>query len=123
MNASRASLLAPFLLAGALAACSGGSGGPTAIEIEIDSLAFTSTCTALIPGDACRLTVEAFTENGQRIGNPVLRWTSFNSGVAVVDNGGTVTARAPGEATIEVSNSTATVSARTLVRVLPFNPK
>lgn len=122
MSASRAPLLVPFVLAGALLACSDGS-GPTAIEIPIDSLAFTSTCTALVPGDTCPLTVEAFTEDGQQIGNPVLRWTSFNSGVASVDTQGLVTARAPGEATIEVSNTTATVSVRTLVHVLHFNPK
>ncbi len=123
MRCRPATLIAPFLLAGALVACNSDSGGPTAIEIAIESITFTSTCTALIPGDSCRLTVEAFAEDGQKIGNPVLRWTSFNSGVASVSTEGMVDARAPGEAIIEVSNTTATVSARTQVRVLPVNPK
>lgn len=116
MTALRSSLLAAALSL-SMSACSG-SGGPTAIELQIDSLAFTSTCPVVSMGDQCGMGVAAFTAEGQRIGNPVLRWTSWNFDVAEVDEDGLVTAKGPGEATIEVSNTTATVFARTEVRVV-----
>lgn len=116
MTALRSSLLAAAL-ALSMSACSG-SGGPTAIELQIDSLAFTSTCPIVSLGEQCQLGAAAFTAEGQRIGNPVLRWATFNFQVADVDEDGTVTASGPGLATIEVSNTTGTVFARTDVRVV-----
>lgn len=116
MTALRSSLLAAAL-ALSTSGCSGGS-GPTAIELQIDSLAFTSTCAFVSLGEQCQLSAAAFTAEGQRIGNPVLRWATFNFPVAEVDEDGTVSAKGPGLATIEVSNTTATAFARTDVQVV-----
>lgn len=117
-------LLAPIAAAAALMACSGGSSSPTAIEIDIDSLTlFASSCSPMVQGDTCQLRVEAYTAEGQRIGNPVLRWISFNASVASVSGEGLVTAKSPGEVTIEVSNTTSTVFARATLHVLRFIPK
>lgn len=115
MTAPRSSLLVAAL-ALSMSACSGG-GGPTAIELQIDSLAFTSTCPVVSLGRQCQLGVAAFTAERQRIGNPVLRWSSFDFQVAEVDEDGVVTGKGPGSATIEVSNTTGTTTARTDVLV------
>lgn len=122
MRATR-SLLLVAALAFSTSACSGGDGGPTAIELPIDSLAFTSFCSTVAIGQQCQLAVAAFTEDGQRIANPVLRWTSWHFDIAEVDDDGVVSAKGPGTATIEVTNSTTTAFARTEVHVVIPNPK
>lgn len=115
------------LLAGlALAAlgCSGGSGGPTPIEIPIARIEIVGNgCQAAVPGNQCKITAEAYTAENQQIGNPVLVWLSSDSSVASVDNQGLVTAKGAGNATIQVSNRTDTVSARVDIHVLPINTK
>lgn len=103
-----------------LAACSGG-GAPTAIELDIDRIEFTQTCIFLVAGERCGLGVAAFTPEGERITNPVLRWSSTNSSVAriVSDDRSTAVIQGigPGSANIEVSNTTNTATARNEVRV------
>ncbi|MBW3660624.1 MAG: hypothetical protein KY397_03210 [Gemmatimonadetes bacterium] len=110
-------------LAASMAACNGGDGGPTAIELPIARLEFVERCSFVVTDSRCTLVVEAFTAEGQRIANPILRWSSSNSGsVSIVDqNGAAATVRgvAPGSSTVTVSNTTTTTFLRTDVRVLP----
>ena len=118
---ARSALPLAFL---ALAACSGGSGGPTAIEIPIDRREIAGGCAAyLLPDERCQLQVRAITAQGQIVTNPVVRWASTDAGVASVDARGRVTARGPGAATIRVSNTTDTAIADRTVNVLTANPK
>lgn len=110
-------------LAAALA-CSGGSGGPTAIEIPIAAIDVTQPCGVLIEGDQCQIGVRATSADGSTITNPVLRYISSNSGAADVTTAGVVIGRAPGSATIFVTNSTGSVSDQFTATVLPSsNPK
>jgi hypothetical protein len=93
--------------------------GLTAIEIPIVSLEITNGCTVMIEGSTCTVRVIAMTEDGQSITNPVLRWFSNSSSVAVRNDRGLIEAVAPGAATVTVSNSTGTVSDATSVTVFP----
>ena len=101
------------------AACS--DGGPTAIEVPIASLEFTTVCSPLIEDTMCRPGVLATTAEGQAIANPILRWGTSNSTVLSVSNEGVVRAESAGRATVTVSNSTGTVSAMQEILVLPAN--
>ncbi len=114
--AARARLVLLPLALGLLAACSGGSDSPTAIELPVTRIEADDNCGFLLVGETCTIQVRAF--NGeQRISNPVLRWQSENSAIVEVDSG-TVTGRVPGQAFIRVSNTTDTVSKDVLVHVL-----
>ncbi len=93
--------------------------GPTAIEIPIESLEITgSGCAVMIEGSECTVGVIAMTPEGQSIINPVLRWSSMGSAVAILNQRGRIRAVAPGQATVRVENTTGTVSDETRVTVL-----
>jgi hypothetical protein len=92
--------------------------GPTAIEIPIESLEITSGCTVMIEGRECTVGVIAMTPDGQSIINPVLRWSSNSSAVAIRNQRGLIAAVAPGQATVRVENSTGTAFDETRVTVL-----
>jgi hypothetical protein len=93
--------------------------GPTAIEIPIASLEITAGCTVMIEGSTCNIDVIARTEEGQVVANPVLRWSSNSSSVAIRNNRGLIAAVSPGAATVTVRNSTGTASDNTQVTVIP----
>ena len=109
-----------LLLGLTLAACSGG-GGPTDIEFTVARLEIaTNSCAqGVLEGETCAITVRAFAPDGTRIGRPVLRWFSSNPGIAEVErSGGAIQAKAPGRATITITNSTATVTIDATVLVV-----
>ena len=118
------SLSRAFLSAGlgvfALLGCSDGT-GPTAIEIPIDRIDITTPCSSVVEGFTCRIGVEAFAADGRQIANPVLRYLTTNSNVADVTTDGTVRGIAPGDATIYVTNSTASVQDEFRVFVFPLS--
>jgi hypothetical protein len=118
------SLSRAFLSAGlgvfALLGCSDGA-GPTAIEIPIVLIEVTQPCSSVIEGQSCVIGVRAFAEGGQQIANPVLRYLTTNSSVADVTTSGTVRGIAPGDATIYVTNSTASVQDEFRVFVFPLS--
>lgn len=116
------SILAVAAAIAVVSSC-GGDDGPTAIELPVDSIEIVQGCTAVFEGERCQIVVVAMTDEGQRISNPVLRWSSSNSSVATVDSEGLVRGVAGGDATIRVSNTTETASDQTRVRVVPLNPK
>ncbi|MDX1661454.1 MAG: hypothetical protein R3326_06665 [Gemmatimonadota bacterium] len=123
MRTGRALIFSALLAAPALLIAAGCSddGGPTAIEIDIARLEFVQECIFVVTGSQCAIVVQAFTEEDQQIGNPVLRWSSSNSSSVRIDeenqNSVVVVGVSPGSSTITVSNSTATVLAQTQVRV------
>lgn len=94
-------------------------GGPTAIEIPIVLIEVTQPCSAVIEGQSCQIGVRAFAEGGQVIANPVLRYLTTNSSVAAVTETGRVIGVAPGNAVIEVTNSTDSVRDNFSVSVFP----
>jgi hypothetical protein len=104
----------------ALLGCSDNS-GPTAIEIPIVLIEVTQPCPSVIEGQSCQIGVQAFAEGGQPIANPVLRYLTTNSNVANVTTSGTVHGIAPGDATIYVTNSTASVQDEFRVFVFPLS--
>jgi hypothetical protein len=93
--------------------------GPTAIEIRIATLDITNGCPVMIEGSTCNIDVIARTEEGQVVANPVLRWSSNDSSVAILSNRGLIEAVSPGAATVTVRNSTDTASDNTQVTVIP----
>ncbi|HUP00267.1 MAG TPA: Ig-like domain-containing protein [Gemmatimonadota bacterium] len=114
--------LAPLAALGSiLLGCS--TDGPTTIELPIAELRITASCPALIVGGRCAIVVEALTAEGQLVVDPILRWSTSDSSIASVDEGGVVEARGPGQATIRVSNSTDTASDQTTISVFGQNPK
>jgi hypothetical protein len=102
-------------------ACSGGSGGPTAIEIAVAGIEVTEPCTVVIEGENCQIGVRATAEDGRVIQNPVLRYISTNSSAADVTEAGLVIGRAAGSGTIFVTNSTGSVTDDFRFNVLPRN--
>ena len=114
---NRLLLLTPLLVA-TLIACN--DEGPTAIELPIGELEFTTRCSPIIVEQNCRPGVIARTPEGQTISSPVLRWSSNNSSVASVNNEGLIRALSAGSAVITVSNTTSTVTAQQEVLVLPL---
>jgi hypothetical protein len=108
-----------WIAAALLAACS--NGGPTPIEIPIVEIQITNNgCVGVVEGETCTIVAVAFSTGGQQIANPVLRWESNQLAVArVSERGGVVTAIAPGNATITVTNTTGAVQAQADVIVLP----
>ena len=117
MNIPVRSTILALLLIVPVAGCD--ESGPTAIEIPIASLEITSGCAVMIEGSECTVGVIAMTEQGQSIINPVLRWSSNGSAVAIRNARGLIAAVAPGQATVRVENSTGTVSDDTRVTVIP----
>ena len=99
-------------------ACSGGSGGPTAIEIAVAGIEVTQPCGVVIEGENCQIGVRATAEDGRVIQNPVLRYNS-NSSAADVSDRGLVTGLAAGSGTITVTNSTGSVTDDFRFNVLP----
>ena len=115
---NRLLLFAPLLLL-ALVACN--DEGPTAIELPIGSLEFTTRCGPIVVETQCRPGVLARTPEGQAIASPVLRWSSNNSSVASVNDDGVIVAVSAGDAVITVANTTATVTAQQSILVLPLS--
>lgn len=102
-------------------ACSG-SDGPTAIEIPIAEVRILSGVCAILEGGSCIMVAEAKTSDGVVVSNPVLRWSSSNSGVASVEgdgNSAVVRGIAIGSANVIVSNTTGNVTDSQGVSVLP----
>lgn len=118
---ARAAIFAALVLA---PGCSDSS-GPTAIEIPISDLVITNdqACRGIVPDARCQFLVEARTEAGQLVSNPVLRWFSSNSTIASVNDSGQVEATGSGTAMVTVTNSTGTVSDTAEVLVHFVNPK
>lgn len=120
MHLARTSIL---VLAAGLAglSCSDGN-GPTSIEIDIADVQIRSGVCAIPEGSTCVMTAEAKTADGVLVVNPILRWDSSDTNVAVVDGEGTsvtVTARSIGSATITVSDSSGEATDTERVSVLP----
>jgi hypothetical protein len=104
----------------AVLSCSS-SDGPTSIEIPIASIQIRSGGCFVAEGASCNVLAEARTAEGTLVSNPVLRWSSSNTTVASVQGEGsqaTVSARAIGEATVTVTDTTGDVSDDMPVRVL-----
>lgn len=112
-----------FVLAFGLAGAScSDSDSPTSIEIPIADVQIRSGVCAIPEGATCTMIAEAKTADGTLVLNPVLRWDSNNTTVAVVVGEGSsvvVHARSIGSATITVSNSSGDASDTERVSVLP----
>lgn len=117
MGRFRVNAAPPTLLLALLVAACSGKGGPTAIEIPIARIQITKACPIVIEGEQCQIGAVAFTEDDQRIENPVLRYLS-STAAAEVTTRGVVIGRAPGSGTIFVTNSTGSVSRQFDVAVL-----
>jgi hypothetical protein len=101
-------------------ACSN-TDGPTSIEIPIDEIQVRSGGCFVAEGESCQLFAEA-RAGGILVSNPVLRWISNATHIATVEgesSTATVHARAVGNATVTVSNTTGDVSDDVRVSVLP----
>ena len=119
---SRAPIGALALIGMIAAGCTGGSDGPTAIELPIGRIEITQGCSVLIIDGTCQLIVAAFADDGRRIVNPVLRFSS-SSGSVSVSQTGRVRGVAPGTATIFVSASSGSAEDSTRVTVIPDDTK
>lgn len=98
------------------------SDGPTSIEIPITSIQIRSGGCFVPAGVSCNVRAEARTVDGVLVSNPVLRWSSSNTTVASVEgqsDTATISARAIGNATVTVTDTTGDVSDEMRVSVLP----
>ena len=98
------------------------SDGPTAIEIPIATIRIASGGCFVPEGESCSVVAEARTAEGVLVSNPILRWSSSNTTVADVQgdsNTATIRARAIGNATVTVTDTTGDVSDDMRVSVLP----
>ncbi|MGH7544026.1 MAG: Ig-like domain-containing protein [Gemmatimonadota bacterium] len=101
-------------------ACSN-SGGPTAIEIPIATIQIRSGGCFVEEGASCPVLAEARTADGVLVSNPILRWTSSNTTVASVEgesSTATIHARAIGNATVTVTDTTGDITDDIRVTVL-----
>jgi len=87
-----------LLLAGALAACDGG----TPPE-RVGSVQVTPVQSTLLPDDTLHLGAVVYNEDGEVMTGRGVEWSSDNVGVASVSSGGIVTAKVAGTATILAS--------------------
>lgn len=107
-----------FALAiGALTACGGDSTGPDGLT-KIATLSIADLPDTLLTRQTFRLTARAADKNGDVLPDRPLAWVSSNPGVLSITAGGTLTAVAPGTATISVSTGSVSDSATVTVRAL-----
>jgi hypothetical protein len=92
---------------------------------ELISVILGPKCSVVVVGGvSCTATARAFGPNGE-LSSPALFWRSSDPGIFSVTGSGTeatVTARAPGSATLSVRNRSGTVSAENQVTVVPQCP-
>ena len=96
-----------------LAACGGGSTPTGTTGATVASVALSQSTIALVAGGTAQLSATARDAGGQALGGKSATWSSDNPSVASVGGTGTVTAVAPGSATI-----TATIDGRSASAVV-----
>lgn len=112
---TRQLLLACSLLAAA--ACGSGSDAPaTTPPPSIGIVAVSPASASLVPGAAQQLTARATTVAGSDVASATFSWTTSSAAIATVTSNGTVTAVAPGSATITASAGTVSGNATIEVR-------
>src|SRR5438105_4639845 len=90
-----------LVVAAAAASCSGG--GVT--EVSVATITIDPIPSALTPGATLQLSARALSSTGAAISGRTLTWSSSNAAVADVNaQSGLLTARAPGTATISVTD-------------------
>jgi Big-like domain-containing protein len=108
---------AALALACALAAC---TEDPTLSAGEVQRVVVSPSSLALLTGQSGDLNATALTADGAAVGVSNITWSSDNASVATVDEQGTVTAVAPGSAT--VSARVGNVAGSASVAVTPQPP-
>ncbi len=106
-------------LAAVATACDGSS--PIGPSSELISVILVDKCSALVVEESFTATARAFGSDGE-LSSPPLFWRSSDSRIFSVTGSSTeatVTGRTPGSGTMSVGNRSGSVSAETLVRVIP----
>lgn len=99
-----------------LASCS--DDGLTQIELPVASLEVVNGCEFMAAGESCQIVVDAFTDEGQRLSNPILRYQTTTPNVLIVSDDGLVTARVAGEGFVLVQSTTGSAMLQLDIRVV-----
>lgn len=114
------SLVALFAIVALAFACA--DDGLTQIELPVAQLELVDGCETMIAGESCQIVVNAFTEEGQQIRNPILRYQTTTINVLDVSENGLVTARAPGQGVVLVQSTTGSAVLQLNITVILQNP-
>jgi len=105
-----------------IAACGGGTEGPTGGANGVASVRMIANAISLFPGQTEQLSATALTASGSTVPNaPVATWQSGNNGVATVTAGGLVTAVGNGQTDITATISGKSATTRVTVGAAPLN--
>lgn len=97
--------------------------GLTQIELPVASLEVVNGCEFMAAGESCQIVVDAFTDEGQRLSNPILRYQTTTPNVLIVSDTGLVTARVAGEGFVLVQSTTGSAMLQLDIRVVNPSPR